>query len=354
MKAAVFHGAGDVRIEDVAEPGDPGPGEVVLDVLKGAICGTDATEFAAGPKMAPLHHTHPASGHKGPVVLGHEFVGVVSAIGDGDTDLEVGDRVVPGCGAWCGRCQWCRAGRTNLCRDRYLIGMQRDGGLAERATVTAAMCKRVPGSCDDLSAAMAQPLAVALHGLRRALSGPGDSVVVIGVGGIGSFLVGAARHQDISPLIAIDISDARLETARALGAEHTFNVNATDHLAEQVKEITNGDGPDVVMEASGAPPAPALAASLVRPGGRIGLMGMQKEPREIDLFEMTQWEVDVIPSNAHVCDVDLPSAIELLDETDFSERVLGDVISLERLVPDGLDPLVDASAEGKIVVEVQS
>jgi (R,R)-butanediol dehydrogenase/meso-butanediol dehydrogenase/diacetyl reductase len=105
------------------------------------------------------------------------------------------------------------------------------------------------------------------------------------------------------------------------------------------------------MEASGAPPGPALAASLVRPGGRIGLMGMQSAPRELDLFTMAQWEIDVLPANAHVCGHDLPPAIELLARTDLAERVLGARIPLDRLVPDGLVPLVDATADGKIVVE---
>jgi (R,R)-butanediol dehydrogenase / meso-butanediol dehydrogenase / diacetyl reductase len=109
-----------------------------------------------------------------------------------------------------------------------------------------------------------------------------------------------------------------------------------------------------VVEASGAPSAPAQAASLVRAGGRVGLIGMQSAPRELDLFTMAQWEVDLVPANAHVCVTDLPAAIDMLTTTDLAERVLGARIPLGRLVPDGLVPLVDASAAGKIVVEVAS
>lgn len=349
MRAAVFHGAQDVRIQEVPDVGDPGPGEVVLDVVRAGICGTDATEFARGPKMVPLHHRHAASGHEGPVILGHEFVGRIRAVGDGPTELSVGDRVVPGAGAWCGSCFWCESGRTNLCENRYLVGIHRDGGLAEAAVVPAVMCHRVPEECSDDAAAMAQPLAIALHGLARARV-EGCSVAVIGVGGIGSFLIAAAKLQGIDPIIGIDINEARLRTALELGAAHVFDANEAG-LRETLRELTGGVGPDVVMEASGAPPGPALAASLVRPGGRIGLMGMQSAPRELDLFTMAQWEIDVLPANAHVCGHDLPPAIELLAGTDLGERVLGARIPLDRLVPDGLVPLADATADGKIVVE---
>jgi (R,R)-butanediol dehydrogenase / meso-butanediol dehydrogenase / diacetyl reductase len=353
VRAAVFHGAGDVRIEDVPDVGEPGAGEVVIEVVRAAICGTDATEYAHGPKMVPLHHRHAASGHEGPVVLGHEFVGHVRSIGDGETGLRVGDRVVPGAGAWCGRCRWCREGRTNLCSQRYLVGIHRDGGLAEAAVVPAEMCHPVPEPCTDDAAAMAQPLAIALHALDRATRADDASVVVIGAGGIGAFVLAAAKRRGFDVVVAIDISERRLQVARDLGADFVFDADTAD-LRERLRELTGGDGPDVVVEASGAPSAPAQAASLVRAGGRVGLIGMQSAPRELDLFTMAQWEVDLVPANAHVCVTDLPAAIDMLTTTDLAERVLGARIPLGRLVPDGLVPLVDASAAGKIVVEVAS
>ena len=102
MRAAVYHGPGDVRIESVPEPTAPGAGELVVEVLRGAICGTDSSEYAHGPHMIPLHERHPNSGHVGPLVLGHEFVGRVSEVGPGVTEFAVGDRVVTGAGASCG------------------------------------------------------------------------------------------------------------------------------------------------------------------------------------------------------------------------------------------------------------
>jgi threonine dehydrogenase-like Zn-dependent dehydrogenase len=121
MKAAVYHGRGDIRIKSVPEPAKPAPGEVVLEVLRSAICGTDSAEWSRGPLLA-----------RPPVILGHEFVGRVVEVGDGVTEVAVGDRVVSGAGVSCGRCEWCRAGRINLCAAYYTLGLHANGGLAER------------------------------------------------------------------------------------------------------------------------------------------------------------------------------------------------------------------------------
>ena len=108
--------------------------------------------------------------------------------------LAIGDRVVSGAGVSCGTCEWCRAGRINLCAAYYTLGLHANGGLAERVATPAAICCRVPDDCTDDAAAMAQPLAVALHALSRVAQRAGDSVAVIGAGGIGSFIVAGASH----------------------------------------------------------------------------------------------------------------------------------------------------------------
>ncbi len=135
MKAAVYHGRRDVRVRWVPDPADPGPGDLVLEVVRAAICGTDASEWAHGPHLiiGP------------PVVLGHEFVGRVIAMGPDVRDFAHGDRVVSGAGISCGECAWCRRGRTNLCAGYRTIGLQVDGGLAELITLPAATCRPVPG-----------------------------------------------------------------------------------------------------------------------------------------------------------------------------------------------------------------
>src|SRR2546421_9856616 len=156
MKAAVYHGPLDVRVEEVPEPGPLRPDDVLLAPLVGSLCGTDVTEFVAGPKMIPLHEAHAVSEHRGPVILGHEFVGVVRAVGSAVTGLRVGQRVVPGAGMWCGTCPPCLAGRTNICEHYVLYGIHTHGGLAGRVKVPARMCVTVPEDCGDEAAALAQ------------------------------------------------------------------------------------------------------------------------------------------------------------------------------------------------------
>ena len=209
MRAAVFHGSHDVRVENVADPISPAPGEVVLKVLRAAICGTDAAEWDHGPVLC-----------RPGVVLGHEFVGRVVELGNDVTGLRVGDRVVSGAGISCGRCPWCLRSRTNLCAEYRTLGLQVDGGLAEYVTSPAAICYLVPDVCDDDAAAMTQPLAVALHALSRVALGRDESVAVIGVGGVGSFIVaGASRRAVDGRVVAIDIDAEKLTTASELGAD---------------------------------------------------------------------------------------------------------------------------------------
>ncbi len=114
MRAAVYHGPGDVRIESVPDPGPPGPGELLLAVTRNGICGSDTGEFRHGPRMIPLRERHRHNGHVGPMILGHEFVGRVAEAGPGAAGFAPGQRVACGAGVSCGACEWCRCGRTNL------------------------------------------------------------------------------------------------------------------------------------------------------------------------------------------------------------------------------------------------
>jgi len=342
MKAAVYHGRHDIRIESVPEPGDPGPGEIVLEVVRAAICGTDSSEWAHGPLLA-----------RPPVTLGHEFVGRVVSIGEGVAGLSHGDRVVSGAAVSCGHCEWCRAGRTNLCSTYLTLGLQLNGGLAQMVKTPAAVCRRVPEVCSDDAAAMAQPLAVALHALRRTRVQAGQTCVVIGVGGIGSFILGAAAAKGLSPLIAVDIDDQRLRTAEILGAETVIDATKQD-VAAAVLEVTGGDGAHVVVEASGAAGAPETAIEATRRGGRVLIIGLQPEPTEIDLFALTTREVEISTAVAHVCDVDLPESLEIIAHSNLAQTVLDRVISLDNLVELGIRPLVERTARGKIIVDPQA
>ena len=341
MKAAVYRGPGDVRIESVPEPVASRPNEVVLAVTKAAICGTDASEWKQGPLIA-----------RPPVTLGHEFTGRVVAVGTAVEGLSVGDRVVSGAGISCGRCTQCLRGRTNLCSEYATLGLHANGGLAELVVSPASICVPVPDGCSDEAAAMAQPLAVALHAARRAGIAEGSGCVVIGVGGIGAFVVAAAVAHRAAPLIAVDVDDRRLEIARNLGAHETVDARKGDPRAA-IAELTGG-GAEIVIEASGAPQGLELALAVAAKGARIVLVGLQAAPRELDLFSLAVREVEVAGTLAHVCAVDLPEAVQILATTPLAETVLDRVIPLDALVEEGLRPLAEGTARGKIVVDVRA
>jgi (R,R)-butanediol dehydrogenase/meso-butanediol dehydrogenase/diacetyl reductase len=225
-----------------------------------------------------------------------------------------------------------------------------DGGLAEFVVSPASICRVVPDGCDDDAAAMAQPLAVAIHAVSRVAQVPGESVAIIGAGGIGSFIVaGAAHRADGGRVVAVDIDEDRLATATTLGATETANTTGRE-LAELLLELTDGVGFDLVIEASGAPHAPAAAIAGARRGGRVLLVGLHGAARELELTPMILREVDIVTTVAHVCDSDIPAALELLATTDVAAVTAGPRIPLDALVEEGLRPVAERRATGKVLV----
>ncbi|MEZ5091714.1 zinc-binding dehydrogenase [Nocardioides sp.] len=239
-RAAVFHAAGDVRIED-RTLAELGPADALVRVRACGMCGSDGAEWSHGPVLAVP-----------PVVLGHEFVGVVEEVGEDVDGLAVGATVVSGAGVSCGSCSRCREGRTNLCLGYHTVGFDRDGGLAGHAVVPASTLFDVSDtglSVDTL--AMAQPMAIAVHAVRRSGLVAGQVAVVIGVGGIGGYLTVAASALGATVVVS-DLDRERLGLAKRLGATEVVLAGTTplaDFLA--ARELRA----DVIFEASGSAPA---------------------------------------------------------------------------------------------------
>jgi (R,R)-butanediol dehydrogenase / meso-butanediol dehydrogenase / diacetyl reductase len=339
MRAAVFHGKDDIRLEDVPDP-TCGPDEVLLTVHATGICGTDAHEFASGPHMPPLHDRHPFSGHQGPMILGHELTGVVREVGAQVRGSAPGDLVVTGAGISCGECGQCRRGRTNLCTRYYTIGLHRDGGLAQLCTVPAATCLQVaPYGLTADAATLAQPMSIAVHSMRRGRLQPNEHAVIVGAGGIGAFLTYAATS--VTDRVAVlDIDDERLRIATNLRAAHALRLGDGIDPAAAVADWALE--PDVVYEVSGTRAGLETALSLLPPGGRLVLVGLQGEPVPMDVRRIALAELEVIGPNAHVCSADLPTALELLAARDGPwDDVAPIALSLDDLVEEGLRPLAE-------------
>ena len=350
MKALVLHTAGDARIEERPEPNAPGPGEVRLRVLRVGLCGTDATEFAAGPVMTPLTNRHPHSGQLGPVVLGHEFIGVVEAIGEAVDRVGVGERVAAGAGVWCGRCDWCRRGRTNLCASYWTFGLSADGALTERLNVPASMLYPIAAGVTDDNAALAQPLAVGLHAVSRSRIRGDDVVVVNGAGAIGSFIVAGAVAAGAGAVVAVDIDRSRLDVVAKLGASHTVNA-IDDDPYDVIRTVTNGSLADVTIEASGVPEGMGRVQRWTRRGGTILLVGLPKKHVSFDAVDLVLREIDVATSVAHVCDENLPSALDVLATRDLAELLVERVVPLDHAVDDALRPMAEGATRGKVLVD---
>lgn len=349
MRAAVYHGRRDVRVQDWPEPPPPGPGEVRIEVSLASVCGTDADEYATGPHLIPLTAPHPGSGRTGPLVLGHEMVGRIVAVGAEAGQFAVGDRVVPGSGVSCGRCRRCSEGRTNLCASYYTVGLHADGGLAEQVNLPAAVCRPV-GELPDEVAILAQPLAVALHAVHGLGAGPGTSVVVLGAGGIGSLMIAALAVAGVEVMV-VDLAPARLDTARRLGAACVVDASTQDAVSA-VRRWAGAEGADAVVECSGAVPALRTAAAVVRRGGFLQLVGLHRDPTPLDLTRLVLDEITLATSKVHVVDRDLPAALALLAaHPEIATESVGAPIALEDLVPLGLEPMADGSAARKVIVK---
>ena len=346
MRAGVLYGTNDLRVEDMPTP-SIGPDDLLVEVTYNGLCGTDATEYGVGQIMVPLVQEHPGSRHRGPTVLGHEFIGTVVDAGASTTG-RIGQRVACGAGVSCGRCRWCRAGRTNLCSGYYTLGLSTHGGLAEYAAAPASICVAIPSGCSDADAALAQPLAVGIHAVERARIAPGGTVALLGAGAIGSFILAALGDHD-GPVIAFDIDEERLATARILGAVRT-ELLPRDATPADLRELVP-DGADRVFETSGAPGAAERAIAMAARGGTVVLVGLTKTPQALNFADVVLREVTIQTTVAHICDSDLPAALQLLDRMPLAPLLLHGVVPLERAVTDGFQPLVEGLVRGKVLVD---
>lgn len=258
-------GVGHLQLMERPEP-TAGPRDVVIEVAAAGICGTD------------LHILHDEFPYWPPVIMGHEFSGTIVEVGSEVRGWRAGDRVVaePHAGA-CGECYLCRTGKIQICAAKRSPGWGIDGAFARFVRMPAALLHRVPDQVSFESAAVAEPLAVVIHeALERGGVEVGDTVVVFGVGPIGLLAAAAARVAGASRVYVVGTDkdvEGRFPVAQRIPVDGVLNVNRED-VIEKVTEVTGGRGADVVIEASGAPPAIAMTVELVRKGGRIAAIGL--------------------------------------------------------------------------------
>jgi threonine dehydrogenase-like Zn-dependent dehydrogenase len=334
MRAAVFHGDGVVRLDDVPEPGVEAPDDVVIEVEACGVCGTDLQILNVPPG-------HPATPG---VVMGHEFIGRIVDLGPVAIEggLAVGQRVAVDPDPKCGICRYCRAGRPANCENIQALGIFRDGALARFAKAPANAVYPFGDGAPSEVAALIEPLACVVNGANRANPRPGESAVIFGAGAIGCLFVAVFRAAGAGPIIVVEPTEARRAVAEAVGADEAL---APDAFNARRDELLPG-GADIVVDAVGSQFGAAIETAAL--GGRIVLFGQNANVRPpVHQYTITARSLTVMGS--YITSFTFPQAIRMVEQGILTlTPIVTHVLPLERL-GDGLD-LLRSGAATKVVI----
>ena len=287
MRALTIDGPGSARVTEVDAP-VPTAGQVVVDVHRAGICGTDAELFTG--KLAYFAQGKSAF----PLRPGHEWCGVVSAVGDGVAASWLGVRVTGDTMLGCGHCPRCAAGNSHVCADRHEIGiMGWPGALATKVLVPAVALHRLPASVDDRAGALVEPGGNAYRAVTAAQAGPGKRILVCGPGTIGLLAVAFARAAGASvDVLALD--SGHRELAGKLGARGYFTAASELSAAELPARGPSAGGYDAVIDCTSDHTVPAAALSLVEPSGRVVYIGISARPSHIDTRDLVLNDITAV------------------------------------------------------------
>lgn len=350
MKAARFHGRGDIRVEDVPEP-VVRPGTVAVEVEWCGICGTDLHEYLEGPIFAPTAEApHALTGESIPITLGHEFAGVVAEVGPGVDDVAVGDRVVVEPYIVCGRCDACTNGRYNVCATLGFVGLSGGGGGFSQYVVAARRWIHPLGDLGTDVGALVEPLAVAYHAVRLSGARPEHSALVFGAGPIGLVTTAALKAAGVGQVVVVEPADVRKSKATVAGADVVLDPREVDVVAT-VTELTKGRGADVSFECAGIDQVLKTAVQSTRAGGTCVNVAIWGHEASVAMNDLVFREVRLIGSLAYADDH--PATIEMVasGKVDPFQFITGR-IELDDIVEQGFDALVHHKEENvKILVK---
>jgi len=286
MLAAVLRGIRNLKLDSVPRP-EYSADEVLIKVHSTGICGTDIHIYRGEWKTNT------------PIILGHEFSGVIADVGhDVKEDLQVGDPVVVEPNILCGTCYFCHMSERNyFCENLKAVGVTIDGAFAEYVKVKAENVYKVPKKLSLDEAALVEPLACCVRGIDQAGIKTGDTVAIIGAGPVGLILLQLAKQSGASVTIQTDIEETRLKLAKDLGADYTVCVSKEDPV-EAIKNLTDGYGVDVAIEAVGSTKAITQAMKVTRRGGRLNIFGVapQDEVWNVKPFDLYDKELTITTS----------------------------------------------------------
>jgi threonine dehydrogenase-like Zn-dependent dehydrogenase len=337
MKAVTYIKPNVVEVIDTGIP-ELSDGEALIKVHWAGICGTDVS-IAAGK--------HPRA--KGPLVLGHEFAGEIVKIKSTKTEanLKPGDKVTVYPLLSCGKCWACRNGNSHVCKNLRMIGIDRNGGMAEYAKISLNLIVRLPESITYEQGALIEPLAVGVHAVTMATAERSETCVVMGAGPIGMLVGLCLKSIPVQKIIVTDINSERLRIAERLGFE-IYNVQNCN-LAEKILETTNGEGADALFECAGSESSAIQMCELVRPRGKILMVAVHKEPHKVNLRAINFNEITMSGVRVYTRQ-DYAQAIRMVEELPVHELV-SDRVGINN-APDALDKVKKGQAFGKAMIEI--
>jgi (R,R)-butanediol dehydrogenase/meso-butanediol dehydrogenase/diacetyl reductase len=334
MKALVYEGKNDIAFKQIEQP-VPATGEALIRVKAAGICGTDLSILAG---------KHPRA--KAPLIMGHEFSGdIVSINSDKPEGLKVGERVTAEPLISCGECIACKSGFAYVCHNLKLYGIDRNGAFAQYVTVATDRLYKVPDSIGYQSAALIEPLAVAVHAVRSSGLKAGDSVCVLGAGPIGLLTALVLKNSGADRILVCEREPYRIKLAR----EYGFHIIEADrgNTVEEIMELTSGRGVDIVFEAAGGASTFVTATKICRVRGEVVMIAMPKDLVPCDIVSLTFKEL-VVKGVRVYAPYDFERAINIMSNSgiDFS-KLLSSPFPLER----GVEAFTKAG-KGKEVMRV--
>jgi len=335
MRAAVYHGNHKLEVEDIPEP-TTGAGQVKVRVSRNGICGTDLHEYYDGPIFISPSDPHPLTGRSMPVVLGHEFSGVVTEVGAGVSDVHEGDNVTIEPIYRCGECRPCRNGQYNLCTSIGFHGLMADGGMAEYTVVPRNQVHHLPDTISLEMGALVEPMSVAYHAAVLAEVNEQSRALVYGAGPIGIGIWFALRGMGLTEIDVVEPSPIRRASIESLGAR-TLDPTTQD-VAGIVAEATHGDGVDAAFDAAGVAAAVESATACLGERRPLISVAIYDKPLPTPLINLVLKERRIQGTICYTAD-DYRAVIDLMAQGHYNTTGWVETIPLSGVIEQGFEEL---------------
>ncbi len=348
MKAARWHAAKDIRVEETAIP-TPNDNQVKIEVKFTGICGSDLHEYNHGPQLIPYDKPYLLNGHQGTTTLGHEFSGIIDEVGKNIKHFKKGDRVVVEPIFRNPESPFIAKGEYNLSEPLGFVGLTSNGGFAKYVVVEDYMVHKIPDDFTYEQGALVEPAAVAVYAVQQSGLSAGDTVLVSGAGPIGLLCVQAALAFGATKVFVTDMSEARLAMAKKVGATQVFKASDKD-IPQQIKKAT-GLGADIFIDAAGVQASFSTGIASLRNGGTAMLVALFGKPVTHDALDQALRELTIkaIIGYRNI----FPITIDLIHTGKMkAEQLITKKIALDDIVKEGFEALVNDPSEVKILVEI--